>query len=279
MFRFVVVFFSLVCFCSNVNSEVKVLISEQNFTPQLFVEEEEYVGDVSKLDYKIRIKGAKGHEIRVEVDWIDENGKPVYDNIDEDEEASSYETYEIEDDNDVIEDYLYLYHGDLWLKPGKHKVSGSLRIYDETEDKYIPIPVQPKHTATVTSYRAAPGIVFTEYYTEHNEYHNGAKGMYVRYDFEANWLKGKDLKIVVGLFYKNGTKLYNIKGKADQTEGYATPGYTFTIYNDQWSFFPYAGIKLPKGKKTTLYAIIRVYDDRTGKLINSSPKMEFWVTN
>lgn len=230
----------------------------------------------ASVSYTINVKGANGHTLRIEIPWLDALGKPTYFNIDEGEQAVSTETYTADSDDYNIEGWVGTYHDAFWLKPGSHKLNGTIRIFDETAGKYIKLEGAKKHLLTIESQKKAPGIVVTNQYIEHNQYHNNAKGMHVRYEFEANWMKGREIRWEVRLYKANGTPIPLASGGVEKVTSNGTCTYTFCKWSDLGAHFPYSGMKLPRGK-TNCYAIIKFFDAKTGKPIpaKGANKMEF----
>ena len=205
---------------------------------------------------------------------VDESEKRIIDN---NELAMASESYTLESSTDTISGWCGSYHDALCLKPGLHKLNGTIRIFDETSGQYITLNGAKKHIISVTSTKKAPGAKITSCYIEHNQYRNNSKGMYVKYEFELNWMKGKEVRSEVCLYRSNGAVLYQNSGKPEKVIGTGSGVYTFTKYNDQWAFFPYAGIKLPKGA-WSCYALVRLVDVKTGRVLATSNKLDFQMT-
>lgn len=258
------------------SAQVVATILEQEITPSVpDVDNDNRI--YASFSYTIKVEGAAGHTLRVEVPLKDMYGKTVYFNIDNNEEAITDSRYEIESSTETIEGWAGAYHDAFWLKPGVHKLTGTIRIFDETAGKYITVKGAKPLSFSLTSTKKAPGIEITSCYIEGNQYYNNAKGMYVKYEFEANWMKGKEIKVDVSLYKANGSPLYQNNGKHDKLTWTTTSIYTFSTWSDRWAHFPYAGMNLPRGN-TSCYAIIRFYDVKTGKLLKTSKKLEFDMT-
>ncbi len=256
-------------------AQVSATIIEQDITPAVMDldNDREYVS----VSYTIKVTGAEGHTLRVEAPWLNVNKKAVYTNIDEGEKAMSNDSYTINLDTDTIEGWCGTYHDSFWLRPGLHKLNTTLRLFDETLGKYIPLTGAKMLTFSYTSQKKPQGVVFTSHYLEHNKYVDGQKVMYVRYEFETNWLRNKQLRCEVALYKANGTPLYTNQGKHHKNVWNPTPTYTFSTYSDRWAWFSYSAMRMPKGK-TNCYAIIRIYDAKTGTVLGKSPKLEFTFT-
>jgi len=259
--------------------EVIATVIEETVTPSVPDMDED--GRIyASVSYNIKVTGAKDHRLRVEYPWYDSLGKPVYFNIDKDKRAISTEDYTMSQDNDTIEGWHGPYHDAFMLKPGEHKLNTTMRIFDETAGKYIKVEGAKKLYLTMTSTKAAPGIVVTSQYIEHNQYRDdNAKGMRVKHAFEANWMKGREIKWTISLHKANGTLIYHTGGGTQKVTATGTATYTFTVWDERSAFFPYSGFKLPRGK-TKCYAIIKFYDAKTGKAIpaKGNKKMEFELT-
>lgn len=258
--------------------EVIATVIEETVTPSVPDMDED--GRIyASVSYNIKVTGAKDHRLRVEYPWYDSLGKPVYFDIDDGKQAISTVNYTMSQDNDTIESWIGPYHDAFMLKPGEHKLNTTMRIFDETAGKYIKVEGAKKLYFTLTSTEEAPGIVVTSQYIEHNQYRDNVKVMYVKYAFEANWMKGREIKWTVSLHKANGTPIYYSGGGTEKVTSTATATYTFTVWNDRSAFFPYSGFKLPRGK-TKCYAIIKFYDAKTGKAIpaKGNKKMEFDFT-
>lgn len=255
------------------HAQVTATIIEESITPEV-PDDEEDNRIFASVSFTIQIKGAKGHDIRLEIPWKDAAGKPVY--FDDDKEAITMAVYEMENDIDTLKSWNGTYHDSFMLKPGIHKLNGTIRLFDLTEGKYIPLTGAKKHTFSMKSTKKAPGVEIRSADTEHNKYHNNNKCLFVHYALQANWMKGKELKCVVTLYKADGTLMKQKNGKPETTTEYLTPSYTFSVWDNRWASFPNNGMNLPKGK-TNCYAIIRIYDAKTGKLLASSKKLEFYV--
>lgn len=256
-------------------AQVTATILEQELTPSV-TDTDDYREYVS-VSYTIKVTGAENHTLRVEIPWLDINNKQVYTNIDEGEKAISTGTYYMESNTDTIVGWCGHYHDSFWLKPGLQKLNGTIRLFDETLGKYIPLTGAKKHTFSYTSEKKGQGVQITNCYLEHNQYVNGNKVMYVRYSVDMNWMKNKNVKCDISLFKANGSPIYCYNGKADKNVNTFTPTYTFTTWSDQWAWFSYASMNMPKGK-TNCYALIRFYDAKTGALLAKSQKLEFYLT-
>ena len=271
----VVLFMALLC-PSHVAAQVVAKIVEEKFTSS--------VPDVdnnnriyASVSYTIKVDGAEGHTLRVEIPWKDAQGKQVYTSIDNNELAMASESYTLESSTDTISGWCGSYHDALCLKPGLHKLNGTIRIFDETSGQYITLNGAKKHIISVTSTKKAPGAKITSCFIEHNQYRNNSKGMYVKFEFELNWMKGQEIKYDISLYRSNGAVMYQKSGKPEKITSTRIPGYTFTNYSDMWGFFPYAGMKLPSGA-WNCYALVRLYDVKTGRLLATSNKIDFQMT-
>ena len=161
------------------SAQVVATILEQEITPSVpDVDEDNRI--YASVSYTIKVEGAAGHTLRVEVPWKDMYGKPVYSNIDENTEFISTYSYEIESSTDKIEGWMGPYHDAFWLKPGVHNLTGTIRIFDETAGKYITLKGTKPLSFSLTSTKKAPGIEITSCYIEGNQYYNNDKGMYVK---------------------------------------------------------------------------------------------------
>ena len=227
------------------------------------------------MSYTIKVEGADGHTLRVEIPWK-EYDKPVYYNIDDDEIALSSASYEIESSTDTIVDWCGSYHDSFWLKPGVHKLNGTIRLFDETSGNYVTLIGARKHFFSFKSSKDAQGVKITGCYLEHNQFYNGAKGMYVRYSFDTNWMKGKEINTVVSLYKSNGSIIYGYNGNPKKVPNIRPILSTFSSTSNAWVHFPYAGMKLPKGK-SNCYAIIKIYDAKSGRVLATSNKLSFSV--
>lgn len=262
------------------SAPIATVISEE-ITDDLYDEDNNYK-IYARIDYSVEVEGAQGHTLRFEYVWRDNVGDLIYSDVDEGRAAISSETYDITSNDQLIEDYVAPYYKKFVLKPSSntYRLNAKLRIYDETLGEYIEVRDGRKLQLELYSQMPSKGIVITELYQEHNEYRDGAKGMYVRFTYDANWLKGVDIKWTIQLFKKNGTPIYHVNGSKEIVTVYSCPNYTFSEYNDPaWGFFPYSGFKLPKGK-TDCYAIVKFYDATTGKPlpVSGNNRIDFYFT-
>lgn len=115
----------------------------------------------------------------------------------------------------------------------------------------------------------------TNMYLQHNQFHNGNKGMFVRYDFNVTGQMGRNVKAEVTLYKSNGKKIYFQNGSLVRFTLSCTPGYETTFYNGSWAFFPYATMNLPYGR-TDCYAMVKIYS--SGGKVLASRKENFWIT-
>lgn len=256
------------------SAQVTATILEQELTPSVPDVDNNRV--YASVSYTIKVEGAEGHSLRVEIPWTDMKNNPVYFDIDNGETALNTQTYYLNSATDTIEGWCGPYHDSFWLKPGTHKLNGTIKLFDETLGKYIDLKGAKKHTLSIKSTKKAQGAVFTKHVIEHNKYVGNSKVMYVWYSFETSWLKGKEIKTDVTLYKSNGSVISQNNGKPEKVIGTVTSTYTFTSFSDRWAYFPYAGMKLPKGS-TNCYALIRLYDAKTGKVLATSPKLTFIV--
>lgn len=112
----------------------------------------------------------------------------------------------------------------------------------------------------------------TNLYTQHNQLHNGSKGMFVRFDYNVKGLRGRTVKAQVTLYKSNGKKIHFINGNIVTYTLTGTPGYDVTNYNGMWVFFPYS-FNLPAGH-TDCYALVKIIGPN-GKVLTSR-KTTFW---
>lgn len=134
-----------------------------------------------------------------------------------------------------------------------------------------------KKAKAMGKYIVESPIIVTSAHLDHNEYYNGSKGMYVRYDFETNWMKGEEIKCVAEIYRANGSPVYRPNSRSqDSHTVYYTPNYIFSKFSDKWIHFPYGSMALPSGK-TDCYVSLKFYNARTGKLLDSR-KLNFTLT-
>lgn len=135
-------------------------------------------------------------------------------------------------------------------------------------------PISQELEAKKTS--SSSSISFTNPRLDHNQYVDGNKVMYVRFGMRIDGMQGRRLKWTVSLFKKNGNPLYTNEGKKEVQSVVFSPAYPSTVYNSEYAWFSYSHMKLPQGR-TYCYALIKVYDDATGRLLKTSPMLDFWV--
>lgn len=123
---------------------------------------------------------------------------------------------------------------------------------------------------------AGVSATVTNAYLEHNRMEQGQKVMFVRYGARIFGLRGGQVKCVVSLYKKNGKPLTDLSGKALSNTLYLNPAYDDTVYNNNWAWFAYSHMKVTAAR-TDCYALIKIYNARTGKLIGKSQKLDFWV--
>lgn len=230
------------------------------------------------ISYNIVVRNAKDHNIRIEYQLNDAQRNKVY--FDDEELAYDYEEYEITADVDTISGYMGIYYDSLNIKPGPAKLFIKFKLFDETTGTYV-TPFTPKtHEVNFVSQQPAPGIIVKSQYIEHNVYIDGAKCMKVHYDFKADWYKDVPIKVVVQLYKKNGTPIYTTKGGGvDKVEATRTSNYTHSNWDNQWCWFNYGRMNLPRGV-TDCYAKITFYNAKTGKPIptTGNNKINFTIT-
>ena len=130
-----------------------------------------------------------------------------------------------------------------------------------------------RHSKSSSSRQSA---VISNAYLEHNKYLDGNKVMYVRYNLDTYGLEGKKVRVEVSLYKKNGKPLYQNNGKKEKQDLMLNPAYEHTVYTNNWAWFSYGHMKLPSGR-TNCYAVIKVYNASTGKLLKTSQKLDFYV--
>lgn len=118
----------------------------------------------------------------------------------------------------------------------------------------------------------AAGANITNLYTQHNQFHNGNNGMFVRFDYNVSGLRGKTVKAQVTLYKSNGQKIKFLNGTTATYTLSGTPAYDLTNYNGMWVFFPHS-FNLPRGR-TDCYALVQIISP-SGKVLTSR-KTTFW---
>lgn len=125
--------------------------------------------------------------------------------------------------------------------------------------------------------KARGNAKITNYSMSHNQYYNNSKGFYIYYSFVVNGMQGRQLKCVATLYRSNGSKIHFYNGSVASATWYCTPGYPTTNFNNNWFFFPY-NLNVPYGYNPNCYAIIRIYDAASGRVLGKSSKITFNYT-
>lgn len=99
--------------------------------------------------------------------------------------------------------------------------------------------------------------------------------MYINFAADIDGLQDVPLRWTISLYKKNGSPIYFKNGGKAVVDRYITPSYPSTHYEEEWGWFPYNSLRFGYGR-TYCYALIRIYDDQTGKLLKTSKKIDFW---
>lgn len=129
----------------------------------------------------------------------------------------------------------------------------------------------------------SPGTKFNLVWVEYDVFDGGQKGMRIHADFDIEYMKGMDCRMVAWFEFNNGSDLKDYNQQYRTVDGHVSsgvdfkPGYTNTNYSDLWVFIPYEELHLSRGKHALRFSLgICSATDQIGY---SSDYQYFNVTN
>ncbi len=190
---------------------------------------------------------------------------------------------EIED----LDDYYWIKSGNLW---GVMNPSGKILIpikYWDEDLQYESGLFEAKTSSGMIYYNlsgdihpAKREIIVTSQYIEHNVYNNGAKGMKLHYEYDANFLNvdGEQIYVEAKVYKANGQPESSTRGGQLKHGLWRQPSYRSSHFNDQWIFLPYTMFVQGKGKVD--YYIVLTFTDQNGKRLptTGNSKINFYMT-
>ena len=110
-----------------------------------------------------------------------------------------------------------------------------------------------------------------------NVRYNSQVGMVINFVYTVHGMKGQKSRAEVTLYKADGSKIYLNNGQlAQYSLIWLNVGYDHLQIQNQWIFFPYMALRLPAGRNQ-IYAILRVYNATTGKLLKTSGKLQMTI--
>lgn len=113
-------------------------------------------------------------------------------------------------------------------------------------------------------------------WVDHNDYHNGYKGMRIHVDWNVTNCRNKTVYIVYEFYKSDNQTSINLYGiSKSQLQYKLKPEYTETSYRDSWQFIPYVSFNyLPSGD----YSFDVVIKDDSGKTLVRNENNTFTLT-
>ena len=125
--------------------------------------------------------------------------------------------------------------------------------------------------------KAANSADINSFTVKQNVWQNLQDGMVITFYYTVHGMRGQNSRGEVTLYKADGSKIYLNNGQlAQYSLIWQNLGYDHVRIQNQWIFFPYKALKLPSGSNR-IYAILRIYNATTGKLLKTSGKLQMTI--